>query len=486
MKIVVAGGGAAGLFASFLLARAGHDVVLLEQETAEPPADLESAAAAAFRPSAPQIVQPHIVFSRCRELLIERLPDVHAALLGAGVDEAPLADRMPTSLSDRSGRPGDDRLTWLATRRSTLDWVLGRAAHAEPGITVRSGVRVLGLQAQTVTGQPPHVTGVRTDQGDLAADLVVDATGRRSAIEQWLASIGAAAPVTFSAECGLSYYSRHFRLRRGAELPGPATTRLVDGFAEFTIGIFGADNGAMQLVVAPLAGDRRFRPLKDTHVFTAVLRTVPDYAAWLDVLEPISPVFQMVAPHNSLRRLVVNNTPAVTGLHAIGDSVCTTNPTLGRGLSLAMWAASDLIDVLDEHDTDPVKQAMALDTLVEEHIAPFYRDQAATDAARLAAVRATIADRPPPSAPRSGRDRITFAELRTAALIDPGAFRAFWTLIGMLCLPDDVYTNPEVVDCTRRALASRDANPAIHLAGHLSSLDGAGPTREELLRVLSN
>jgi hypothetical protein len=37
---------------------------------------VESAAAAAFRPAAPQIVQPHIVMARCRQLLIERLPDV--------------------------------------------------------------------------------------------------------------------------------------------------------------------------------------------------------------------------------------------------------------------------------------------------------------------------------------------------------------------------------------------------------------------------
>jgi type II secretory pathway pseudopilin PulG len=38
----------------------------------------------------------------------------------------------------------------------------------------------------------------------------------------------------------------------------------------------------------------------------------------------------MAGLHNTLRRLVVDGTPVATGLHAIGDSVCTTNPTLGR------------------------------------------------------------------------------------------------------------------------------------------------------------
>ena len=43
--------------------------------------------------------------------------------------------------------------------------------------------------------------------------------------------------------------------------------------------------------------------------------------------------------HNTLRRLVAGGAPVITGLHAVGDSVCTTNPTLGRGLSLALSGA---------------------------------------------------------------------------------------------------------------------------------------------------
>jgi hypothetical protein len=67
--------------------------------------------------------------------------------------------------------------------------------------------------------------------------------------------------------------------------------------------------------VAPLAADRRFRTLRDPGVFTAVLRTIPTYAAWLDVLDPISDVFPMAGLHNTLRRLVADGSPVVTGLH---------------------------------------------------------------------------------------------------------------------------------------------------------------------------
>ena len=214
MRIAIAGGSAAGLFAALLLARAGHDVVVLERDRLEPAADVESAAAVAFRPSAPQIVQPHLIMARCRQLLIERLPDVYAAMLAAGVAEAPLRTQMPDTLADTAPRPGDEDLMPVMTRRSTVDWVLGLAAAAEPRVDVRYGVKVAGLltaggprsavgprpaagpRPATGTDRVPHVTGLRTDRGDLAADLVVDATGRRSPVDDWRRSTRTRPPST--------------------------------------------------------------------------------------------------------------------------------------------------------------------------------------------------------------------------------------------------------------------------------------------------
>jgi 2-polyprenyl-6-methoxyphenol hydroxylase-like FAD-dependent oxidoreductase len=470
MKVVIAGGGATGCLAALLLARAGHEVLVLERDPRAPP----ESDPAGFRATAPQLVQPHIVMARCRELIARQLPDVYADLLGAGVVEAPLGTQMPPSLPDTGSRPGDERLVQLLTRRSTFDLVLVRAVRAEPRVTLRAGVKVTGLLAEPGRrrGEPPRVTGVRTGRGAIAAGAVVDATGRRSAIDDWLRELrplGARDTSVRSAECGLAYYSRHYRLRPGATPPGSQQQRKVAALDEFLAGIWPADNDAVQVAIAPLAADHRFRPLRHADVFTAVLRLVPALAPWLDVLDPTTGIFAMGGLRNTLRRLVTGGVPVVTGLHAIGDATCTTNPTLARGLALAMTGAADLVRVLGEHGSDPVAQALALDELVTAHVEPFYAEQASVDGARLAQLRHNALGDPVPESPPAEADRVSYDQVRAAGPFDPVVFRAFWKVMGMIATPGEVYTDPEVVARTREVLRARGG-----------SAPAGQPTREQL------
>ena len=79
---------------------------------------------------------------------------------------------------------------------------------------------------------------------------------------------------------------------------------------------------------------------------------------------------------------------------------------------------------------------------IAAHVAPFYQDQAAIDAARLAMMRHTIFGEPAPPSPATA-DRVSYPQLRVAGCYDPVAFRAFWTINGMVRPPDEVYTDPE-------------------------------------------
>jgi hypothetical protein len=54
----------------------------------------------------------------------------------------------------------------------------------EPSIRTRGGVRITGLLGRP--GRLPEVTGVRTSEGQVQGDLVIDAPGRTSPAFSWL------------------------------------------------------------------------------------------------------------------------------------------------------------------------------------------------------------------------------------------------------------------------------------------------------------
>ena len=175
-------------------------------------------------------------------------------------------------------------------------------------------------------------------------------------------------------------------------------------------------------------------------------------------MDPITDVAVMGGLHNTLRRLVVDGRPVVLGLHAVGDAVCTTNPTFGRGLGMVLRGAARLVDVLAAHPDDPHEQALQMDQAVSDDIAPWYADQAASDAARLAMLRHTVLGAPPPPPPDP--DRVTFAQIRHAGQVDPVAFRAVFRLMGMVGRPSDCYENPELIERVRSVLADGVPPPA--------------------------
>lgn len=470
MEAVVVGGSAAGLVTALMLARAGHEVELVDRDELQPAADAEAAAKTALRPAAPQLVHPHAYQPLARRILRDRLPDVYAALLDAGAEESSITDRMPPTLADRSAGPGDEQLTTLLARRSTLDWVLQSAAAAQPGLRLTGRARVAGLLASDY--DPPRVLGVRTERGEHPGDIVIDASGRRSAVDQWLAGIGARTSETVFAECGAAYYTRHYRMRPGAPRPGPGRLALVGFLPFFTVAAFTGDNDTVTVALAPLVEDLPLKALRHPAAHDGVARMIRPVAKWLEVCHPASEVFAMGGLHNTLRRLVVDHRPVALGLHAVGDAVCTTNPTFGRGLSLAMQGAVDLVAVLAEHPDDPWAQAHAMDAAVTAQIAPWYADQAAADSARLASIRRALRGEPPVPLPDLAGG-VTPAHLVAAAMVDPDLYRVFASLIGMLRRPSDVYGDPDTAARVRAVCAAADVSPP-----------GLGPSRADLLAAL--
>ena len=287
-EIVVCGGSVIGLASAMMLARDGHNVTVLERDAGAVPGSADEAWEQWERRGVPQFRQPHNLLPRYRKILQDELPEVLAGLLEAGGTWVNFLEMLPPFLTDRDPRPDDDKFRFVTGRRPMVEYVHARAAQNEPRVTVRRGTKVEGLKTEAGTKGVPHVTGVRTSDGDLRADLVVDAMGRRSPSVDWLVSAGARPPTMHSQECAFTYYTRYFT---GPKLPA-ALAPAVCPIGTFMILTLPGDNSTWSVTLWAPASDRPLKEFRHPQKFSKVVQACPLHAHWLDG-EPITDVLPM-------------------------------------------------------------------------------------------------------------------------------------------------------------------------------------------------
>ncbi|MFE5588210.1 NAD(P)/FAD-dependent oxidoreductase, partial [Kitasatospora sp. NPDC056531] len=382
-RVAVVGGGIGGLGTALMLGRRGHTVTLFEQDARQAGEDPDQDFYHWNRPRVPQAVQPHSFLSPVRTVLRTETPEVYADLLARGAREYHDFDWFGEHPPHRDG---DDELVTLRTRRIVLEAALTAAVRREPAVEVRRGVRVGGLVIEE--GDPARVTGVRVGGEKHLADLVVDASGRRSPVPGWLVAAGCRPPVVDSHRTGIAYLCRWYRLRPD----GPRDPGVQNGSAAaFALaGVFPSDNDTFAVNVVLSTGDPTRGALTDPDVFEAVARRFPACAAWLDLdPEPQSAVLAMAGLDNRWTSLVDEDGPVVTGLVNAGDSLIHTNPTLGHGAALALRTAQYLGAHADEVAADPA----GYHAWTTEHLRPLFDAQVTAD---HATERRLTEDAPPP------------------------------------------------------------------------------------------
>lgn len=413
-SVAVLGAGVSGLSAALALARAGHEVILVERDEVDAGAALD--AVDWPRQGIPHFLQAHAFTARGRRELRTLFPDVFQALLDAGADDIDLRPKLRGPL-----RPEDEELAILGVRRPLIEWALRRAVLAEHGVHVVSGAKVVGLDGGP--GAVPRITGVQTTRGPIAADLVVDAMGRRSPVPGWIEGLGGRPMLEETSDCGVIYYTRYYRVRDGASLPdGPwlPTPRADLGYGLFST--FPGDNSTFAGLIAIPPGDRDLKLLRHAAAFDAATALMPALHSWTnpDTSIPITDVLPMGSLQNTLRTFV-DGRPATLGLISIGDALCHTDPVFALGLSFGLVEARALADALQGHGSDVEAVALAFDAAVREPMVERFRNATAVDELRLRAWSGEPVD----VAHRDGGayPLFAFAAGNAAALVDDEVLR---------------------------------------------------------------
>jgi len=441
MHVVVVGGGVSGLGSALALARQGRQVTVVERDDTPMPLTADDA----FewdRRGAPQVRHSHAFLARLVHLLRTDYPDVYAQLLAEGATEMRFGDDLPPTLTNFERQPDDDELVMLACRRTTFEWVLRRAALAEGGVTFRTGVGVDGLLAGP--GPVPHVHGVHLADGtEIEADLVVVAAGRRSALPEWLADLGAAAPLEETEDTGIVYFSRFYRLREGQGYP-PRTGPIGGDLGYVKYGVFVGDNRTFSVTLAtPTDDDELRKTLADPAVFDTCARNLVATAPWLDGrAEPITgEVHVMAGLLNRWRQYVVDGKPVVTGVIAVGDAVVCTNPLYGRGCSTAFWGAHLMADAVAAFPDDPGEMLLAYDASLRAEILPWYRSGVEQDSEARRVAAALLRGEDPDgdtTDPRTFMRGVFRDGLLPAMRTDAVVLRAFFRSFNLLSAPDAI------------------------------------------------
>lgn len=467
-EVLVVGGGVVGLGLGMLLARDGHAVTTLERDAHAVPGGPAEAWEHWERKGVNQFRLPHLFLARYRQILEAELPEVATAMARDGALRLNPIDDIPDTM--RGGRrEGDERFEMLSGRRSVIERAVASVAEKTPGPSVRRGTAVAGL----TVGPParhdiPHVTGVRTTVGDeLRADLVVDCSGRRSPLPEWLDAVGARRPTEQRDDSGFVYLGRHFESRDGS-LPAAFGPPLQD-FGSISVLTLPADNQTWSVTLVARAGDKALRGLKDPERWESVVRALPTVAHWLDGDPVEDHIVVMAKIEDRHRDLTVDGTPVATGVVAVADAWGCTNPSVGRGASIGMLHAQALRDTLRATGPDrPAELSEAFAAATAATVEPWYQSTLSFDRHRLGEMAAEAEGTEyNPGDPAYEMSKA----LAAASSRDPDVLRAFLDVVGVLHTPEDVFARPGLFE------------KVVELGGDWRGAEPLGPDRAALVKM---
>jgi flavin-dependent dehydrogenase len=336
---IVVGGSLAGLCAARALSHHVEQVTVIERDRFpdEPK----------VRKGVPQAHHLHVLITAGQRALERLFPGMMAELHRSGA--VPVA--APTDILYLSSTGWRERFPpthgLVGASRELIDWTARRRLVEDARVRFRTSQLVVGLLPNA---DGDGVAGVEVRDREsgaverIAADLVVDASGRSSRSPDWLAQLGYGRPEESRIDAGLGYASRRYRLRPGA-IDGCKNILLMPKPPDSSRGgvLYPIEDDRWMVTVGGLGDDCPPTDEEGFLEFTRSLRSPLLYDAIRDA-EPDSPIhgFRQTANH---RRHYESMPRWPDAFLVVGDAACAFNPVYGQGMAVAAMAAVRL----DEH-----------------------------------------------------------------------------------------------------------------------------------------